>query len=95
MKISVLIVSGNSFAAYDNVPIIALAPGVDMNEVSDIVKIQLDEMPSWTIKQYSLDGTGSKQPTHSMGATPLYVMIPNETTVVNAQNKINAILAEK
>ena len=54
---------------------------VDMNEVSDIVKIQLDKMPSWTIKQYSLDGTGSSQITYSMGSQRLYVMVPNTETV--------------
>lgn len=68
---------------------------VDMNEVAKIVKIQLDEMPSWTIKQYSLDGTGSKQPTHSMGATPLYVMIPNQDTVNTGSRYINGMTKGK
>lgn len=68
---------------------------VDMTEVAEIVKIQLDEMPSWTIKQYSLDGTGSKQPTHSMGATPLYVMIPNQDTINTGSRYINGMTKGK
>ena len=68
---------------------------VDMTEVADIVKIQLNEMPSWTIKQYSLDGTGSSQPTHSMGATPLYVMIPNQDTVNTGSKYINGMTKGK
>lgn len=68
---------------------------VDMSEISEIVKIQLDKMPSWTIKQYSLDGTGSKQPTYSMGNTLLYVMIPDETTVETASKYINGMTKGK
>lgn len=68
---------------------------VDMNEISEIVKIQLDKMPSWTIKQYSLDGTGSKQPTYSMGNTPLYVMMPNEETIVLGSKYINGMTKGK
>ena len=68
---------------------------VDMTEVADIVKIQLNEMPSWTIKQYSLDGTGSSQPTHSMGATPLYVMIPNQDTINTGSRNINGMTKGK
>ena len=68
---------------------------VDMTEISEIVKIQLDKMPSWTIKQYSLDGTGSKQPTYSMGNTPLYVMMPNEETIVLGSKYINGMTKGK
>ena len=68
---------------------------VDMNEVSDIVKIQLDKMPSWTIKQYSLDGTGSSQPTYSMGNTPLYVMVPNLETIETGSKYINGMAKGK
>ena len=68
---------------------------IDMNEISEIVKIQLDKMPSWTIKQTSLDGTGSKQPTYSMGNTPLYVMIPKQETIDTASKYINGMTKGK
>lgn len=68
---------------------------VDMTEISEIVKIQLDKMPTWTIKQYSLDGTGSKQPTYSMGNTPLYVMIPTQETIDIASKYINGMTKGK
>ena len=66
-----------------------------MNEVSDIVKIQLDKMPSWTIKQYSLDGTGSSQVTYSMGSQLLYVMVPNTETVETGSKYINGMAKGK
>lgn len=68
---------------------------LDMNKISEIVKIQLDEMPSWEIKQYSLDGTGSKQPTYSMGDTLLYVMIPDQETIDTASKYINGMTKGK
>ena len=68
---------------------------LDMNKISEIVKIQLDEMPSWEIKQYSLDGTGSKQPTYSMGDTLLYVMIPDQETIDTASKYINGMAKGK
>lgn len=64
---------------------------IEMSELSEIVKIQLDKMPTWNIKQYSLDGTGSKEPTYSMGNTPLYVMIPDEGTIEQGSKYINGM----
>jgi raffinose/stachyose/melibiose transport system permease protein len=64
---------------------------IDMTKISEIVKIQLDKMPSWTIKQYSLNGSGSKEYTYSMGKRNLYVMIPDYNTVKQASNYINGM----
>ena len=42
-----------------------------------------------------MNGTGDMQPTYSMGASlPLYVMIPDETTVLQAKNKIDEYLGK-
>ena len=68
---------------------------VDMAELSEIVKIQLDKMPSWEIKQYSLDGTGGKGPTYSMGNTELYVMIPKQETIDIGSKYINGMAKGK
>ena len=47
----------------------------------------------WKIETISVDGTGSTQPTYSMGAgLPLYVMIPNEETVAQAKIKIADVM---
>lgn len=68
---------------------------VNFNDLSELVKLQLDKMPSWTIKEYSLDGTGSKQYTYSMGKRELYVMIPDQTTIKTAQTYINGMAEGK
>lgn len=46
----------------------------------------------WKTESISVDGTGSMQPTYSMGAQPLYVMIPDQKTVDAAKAKINEYL---
>lgn len=68
---------------------------IKTSEINSIVKGQLNNMTGWTIESISLDGTGAKKTTYSYGSQPLYVMIPNETTVINATNKINSILEGK
>ena len=46
-------------------------------------------MPSWTFKNYSLDGFDSSNYTYSMGKELLYVMEPNYDTVNAASSYIN------
>ncbi len=68
---------------------------IDQNEVLDIVKKQLESMPSWKIKTISLTGTGSTNTTYSMGSQPLYVMIPNESSIQEARNEIKKVMENK
>ena len=49
---------------------------------------QLDDMKRWQVTSMDVDGTGATQPTYSMGAMPLYVMIPNQQTVDAAKAQI-------
>ena len=65
---------------------------IDQKDVSSLVKSQLENMSSWTIKNNSLTGTGSYGPTYSMGSTKLYIMLPDSSSVANAKNKIDAVL---
>lgn len=62
------------------------------DEISSIVKGQLNDLAGWTIQSNTLDGKGSYGNTYSGGSTQLYVMIPNETSVVNGMKKINKVL---
>lgn len=68
---------------------------IDQNEISDIVKKQLENMPSWKIETISLTGTGATNTTYSMGSQPLYVMIPNEQSIKDARNEINKVMENK
>ena len=67
---------------------------IEQNDISNLVKEQLDNMESWTIDNYSLTGTGSSSATYSMGSQKLYVMLPNESSVEEAKNNIQEVLGE-
>lgn len=65
-------------------------------EIKAFAKMQLNENISWDIESISVDGTGAKNYTYSMGTNYLlYVMVPDQNTVNTAKEKINQILTEK
>ena len=64
-------------------------------EITGFAKMQMNTMKSWEIEQYSVNGSGGMQPTYSMGSQPLYVMIPDQSTVDEAIAKINETLSTK
>ncbi len=65
---------------------------IKQEEISTLVKGQLNNMSSWTIKNNSLTGTGVNNPTYSMGSQLLYTMVPNATSVAEAKQKIKDIM---
>lgn len=65
---------------------------IKQDEISQLVKGQLNDMSSWTIKTNSLVGTGVNNPTYSMGSQLLYTMVPNATSVAEAKQKIKDIM---
>lgn len=65
------------------------------NKIYDLVHMQLDKMPSWTIESISLDGVGKSEYTYSYSSGRLYVMEPDLNTVSFAKNKIDTIMSEK
>ena len=67
---------------------------VGQDDISKLVKDQINDMSSWTIKSNSLTGTGASSSTYSMGSTKLYVMVPNSTSVTSAKEKIDELLGE-
>ena len=67
---------------------------IEQNDISNLVKDQLNNMSSWTIKNNALTGTGSYGPTYSMGSTRLYIMLPDESSVTEAKQEINDVLGE-
>ncbi len=67
---------------------------ISYDEISTLVKLQLDKMPSWDIQSISVDGTGSTQPTYTTGGLKAYVMIPTQSTVDEAKLKIKEVLGK-
>ena len=57
------------------------------------VRMQLGKTINWKVESISIDGSGTMEPTYSMGAnTPLYVMIPSEESIIKVTSKINDYL---
>lgn len=67
---------------------------IEQSEISKLVKNQLENMSSWTVKSNSLTGTGSYGPTYSMGSQELYIMLPDSTSVQNAKSQIKAVMGK-
>lgn len=67
---------------------------IEQEDISKLVKDQINDMSSWTIKSNSLTGKGASSSTYSMGSTKLYVMIPNTTSITSAKEKIDEVLGE-
>lgn len=66
----------------------------NMSEASlkKLIRTQLNDMKAWSVESIDVDGTGSMQATYSMGAQPLYVMVPNNISLGTAQQRIRDIL---
>lgn len=63
-------------------------------EISDLIKYQINNNPKWKMEQYMVDGTGDTLMCAELGDAA-YVMVPNQSTVKMAKDKINAVLAGK
>ena len=58
--------------------------------IAEVVRQQLSENTTWSIETYNVNGTGTRAMTYSMPQR-LYVMIPDETTVQEAKDKLAAL----
>ena len=64
------------------------------DEITDLIKYQLNNNPTWNMEQYMVDGTGDTLMCAELGDAA-YVMIPDQSTVKLAKDKISAVLAGK
>jgi len=63
------------------------------DEISDLVKMQLEENKSWEIMKFSVDGYDAMDVTYSIGNMAVYVMKPNEETVEQAREYLKKMYA--
>ena len=63
------------------------------SDIQKLIKMQLNDMASWNITSYNLDGTDGSEYTYSYPTQELYVMNPLEETVTEAQNLIDKVIA--
>lgn len=64
------------------------------DEITDLIKYQLNKNPTWKMEQYMVDGTGDTLMCAELGDAAS-VMVPDQSTVKLAKDKINAVLAGK
>ena len=64
------------------------------DEITSLIKYQLNKNPKWKIEQSMVDGTGDTQMCAELG-NAAYVMVPDQSTVTKASNKINAVMEGK
>ncbi len=61
--------------------------------ITSFLRRQLNEMPSWKIETYTVEGSGDNNYTYSLGSNiKTYVMIPNEETIKTAKQKIKEVM---
>lgn len=65
---------------------------IKQEEISQLVKGQLNDMSSWKIQNNALTGTGENNTTYSMGNQLLYTMVPDTTSITEAKQKIRAVM---
>jgi LCP family protein required for cell wall assembly len=63
-------------------------------DLTTLIRNQIDSLAKWTVTSSSVDGSGAKESTYSMGAQKLYVMIPDQTSVNSAKNAMKSTLGQ-
>ena len=63
-----------------------------MDDITNLVKMQIDNMSPWHIESYNVDGTGASLPTYSYPNQNLYVMNPDMNSVAVAIERLNEVL---
>lgn len=62
------------------------------DDITSLVKMQINDMASWNIESVNVDGTGASLPTYSYPNQNLYVMNPNMESVEKAVQELNEVL---
>lgn len=68
---------------------------ITTEEITSLVKMQLDDMSKWNISTYNVSGSDSYEYTRSYPSQQLYVMKPDTKTVNTAKQKIKEALDNK
>ena len=63
-------------------------------EISDLIKYQINDNPKWKMEQCMVNGTGDTLMCAELGDAAS-VMVPDQSTVKTAKDRINAVLAGK
>ena len=61
---------------------------LDMDEVLNFVKYEIDDLGTYTFTNTQLNGSGAMGETYSYPGQSLWIMIPNEKTIKKVKNLI-------
>lgn len=64
------------------------------DKIASLIRMQLGDMASWDVQSYSVIGNGDYKTTYSLSGKELYVMIPDENSVVQAKEQIATVLGQ-
>ena len=65
---------------------------MSQESISELVKMQIEDMSGWNIQSYAVTGKGGSDITCSMPGMKVYVMYPSESSVAKASELINRVL---
>lgn len=65
------------------------------NDISSLVKMQLNDGADWNVVSYNVTGTGDSRYTYSYSSKALYVMIPDEDSIATAKQLQQDVLDGK
>lgn len=71
------------------------ATNMDINEVLNLVKYEVNDLGNYYFKSIQVDGYGSIGPTYSYPGQDLWIMIPDENTINDAKVTINKVLNDE
>ena len=71
------------------------ATNMPYEDISALVKMQLDNMADWNITSYSVTGYGDTQPCPSAGGQELFVLAPSEEDKLVAQSLIDQLMNDQ
>lgn len=69
----------------------SFATNIGTENITNLVKMQLDDMKGWSITSVSLGGSDATNYTYTYPYQKLYVMEPDEKTIVNAKEALKKI----
>ena len=69
----------------------SFATNLGTDKITDLVKLQLNDMPNWNITSISLSGSDGSDFTYTYPYQKLYVMVPDENTISNAKESLNKV----
>ncbi len=66
---------------------------ITMDEVSMLVRMQLNDMAKWNVQSFAVTGKGGSETTYSSPGVHAYVMHPNEKLVAQASELVDRVLS--